>query len=200
MKGSRTVGNIVSIVNFAALLLFVGSTANADGSVEVHGITASEFSQPQTWGSAKNVVSVKHLYMSGQIDEESLKVARENGVTAVINMRGPDELKWDEEAATVAAGLDYYNVPVVPGEEGFDADAIKEVTRLVGLYKGDKVLLHCSSGNRVSGWLAIHLVDDHGMELDPAIELAKLANMTKPTTEQGVREFYGEHTDTAIKK
>jgi len=138
--------------------------------------------------------------MSGQIDEESLKVARENGVAAVINMRGPDELKWDEEAATVAAGLDYFNVPVVPDEEGFDADAIEEVTRLVGQYKGDKVLLHCSSGNRVSGWLAIHLVDDHGMQLDSAIELAKLANMTKPTTEQGVREFYGEHTDAAIKK
>ena len=159
-------------------------------------ITSADFSEPRTWGAMKNVVGVKHLYMSGQPDEAALREAREHGVAAVINLREPDELDWDEEAAVNALGIGYYNIPIVSGDSGLDAGAVAAITRLVGQYKGQKILLHCSSGNRVSAWLAVHLVQDHGMTADSAIELAKHANMTKPETETMVREFLGEHKDT----
>lgn len=159
-------------------------------------ITSADFSEPQTWGAMKNVVGVKHLYISGQPDEAALIEARENGVAAVINLRGADEIDWDEEAAVNALGIGYYNIPIVPGDTGLDAGAVAAITKLVGQYKGQKILLHCSSGNRASAWLAVHLVHDHGMPADSAIELAKHASLTKPEAETMVREFLGEPTDT----
>jgi len=157
----------------------------------VHAISSSDFSEPQVWGQLKNVVKVKHIYISGQPDEAALKEARDHGVGAVINLRGPDEIDWDEESAAGKLGLEYYNVPV-QSHEGFDARAIEQVTALVRQYGNENILLHCSSGNRVSGWLAIHMVQDHDMPVDTAIEMAKHASLTKPKVETAVREFLNQ--------
>jgi protein tyrosine phosphatase (PTP) superfamily phosphohydrolase (DUF442 family) len=178
---------IITGVVFATFGFSGSAAADAEAA-----ITAADFGEPQTWGATKNVVKVKHMYISGQPDNATLIEAREQGVAAVINVRGPKEIDWDEEAATVALGLDYYNIPIVSGDHGFDANAIDEITRLVGQYKDQKVLIHCASGNRVSGWLAVHLVRDHDMQVDPAIELAKLANLTSPAIATRVRESLDE--------
>jgi len=184
--------NLIGI--FAALLVGwttpgpVAAAGDSDSS-----ITAAAFSEPHTWGAVKNVVGLRHLYISGQPDQTALSEARDHGVVAVINVRGPDELDWDEEAAVNELGMRYYNIPIVSGDTGLNSDAVAEITRLVGQYKGEKILLHCASGNRASAWLAVHLVQDHSMPVESAIDLAKHASLTKPAVETRVHEFLAAH-------
>lgn len=139
---------------------------------------------------AKNVVRVKHLYVSSQHDADTLEIAREKGVELVINLREPTEFSWDENRAVNHAGLDYYNVPISTTGESFDHDSINQISALVTKYKDQKILLHCSSGNRASAWLAIHLAQDHNTQSDAAILLARQAGLSSPIIEARVRQFY----------
>jgi uncharacterized protein (TIGR01244 family) len=153
-----------------------------------------EICQPEIWGAAKNVVAVKHLYLSSQPDADTLEIAREKGVELVINLRDPGEFNWDEQAAAKKAALDYYNVPISPSGESFDPDAVNQITALIQQHKGQKTLLHCSSGNRASAWLAIHLANDHSMPSDTAISLAKQAGLTSPAIEARVLRYLQDTT------
>jgi len=191
-KGFSSTTGIVAALIVAGMVFAVFGFSRPAAADAEPAITPADFGEPQTWGAAKNVVSVRHMYISGQPDNATLIEAREHGVAAVINVRGPKEIDWDEQAAAVALGLDYYNIPIVTADHGFDESAIEAITRLVGQYENQKVLIHCASGNRVSGWLAVHLVRDHGMQVDPAIELAKRANLTSPAIATRVRESLGE--------
>jgi len=39
--------------------------------------------------------------------------------------------------------------------------------------------VHCASGNRVAAWWATHLVDEHDMNADASLDLARKAGLTK---------------------
>jgi protein tyrosine phosphatase (PTP) superfamily phosphohydrolase (DUF442 family) len=145
--------------------------------------------QPESWGAAKNVVRIKHLYISSQPDFETLDIARKNGVELVLNLRDPSEYIWDEKIAAQQSGLIYYNIPISASGEAFNPDAIKQISALVQQHKDQKILLHCSSGNRASAWLAIHLIKDHNMPSDRAISLAKQAGLTSPLIKSRVKQF-----------
>lgn len=148
-----------------------------------------ELCQPQVWGAAKNVVAVKHLYISSQPDAVSLDIAVEKGVETVINLRNPEEFSWDEKKAVHQAGLNYYNIPLSSSDESFDPVAINQISALIQAHHDQKILVHCSSGNRASAWLAIHLATDHNIPSDSAIRLAKHAGMTSPIIEARVARY-----------
>ena len=148
-----------------------------------------EVCQPEAWGAAQSVVKIKHLYISSQPDLETFDVARKKGVKLVINLRDPKEFNWDEQKAAKQTGLDYYNIPISASGESFDSEAINQISALVQKHKNQKILLHCSSGNRASAWLAIHLIKDHDMPSDSAIELAKKVGLTSPAIESRVKQF-----------
>ena len=160
-----------------------------DGGDRGHDFAASE---PMTWGAADNVVQVGPLYVSRQPDVATLEAARDAGVTTVINLRGPDEMDWDEAAAVRALGLQYYNVPITGGGPSFDAAAIDEIGKAVAARRGGKVLMHCRSGNRAAAWLAVHLANDHDLPVDEAISIARDAGLTYEPLESRVRSYVGE--------
>jgi protein tyrosine phosphatase (PTP) superfamily phosphohydrolase (DUF442 family) len=173
-------------------------TTNAVNPHVTDSITtnAQEFDvcQPEAWGAAKNVVGVKHLYISSQPDAETFAIARKRGVSRVINLRDPAESEWDEENTAEQAGLGYYNVPIAGKGQSFNADAINQISALVKQHKDEKILLHCSSGNRASAWLAIHLVKDHEFSTDNAISLAKQTGLTSPVIEVRVNQYLQEQS------
>jgi uncharacterized protein (TIGR01244 family) len=152
-----------------------------------------EVCEPEVWGAAKNVVGLKHVYISSQPDEETFEIAREKGVALVINLRDPEESEWDEENAAEQAELGYYNVPISGQSQSFDPEAIKQISALVQQHKDQKILLHCSSGNRASAWLAIHLAQEHDIDTDKAISLAKQTGLTSPAIEARVKHYLQEH-------
>jgi len=167
------------------------SAAQGDATTvqKTASISAADFSEPRVWAAAKNVVAVKHLYLSDQPDQATLDTAVENGVGVVINLRGPDELDWDEDNAVTKLGMTYYSVPIARHASSFDADTLAQISALVGKHRDTKILVYCASGNRVSGWFAVHLARDHGMSLEESIDLSKNVGLTKGSMKSRVRKF-----------
>jgi protein tyrosine phosphatase (PTP) superfamily phosphohydrolase (DUF442 family) len=163
---------------------------------QAHNDVPSISDQPcekQVWGAANNVVNFKHLYISEQPDAATFDTARDNKVSVVINLRSPSEFDWDEALAAKNAGLTYYNVSISGTGDSFDPLAIEKISKLVEQHKDDKILLHCSSGNRAGAWLAIHMVEDHHTDIETAITLAKKTGITKPKIEARVRQYLIEY-------
>ena len=166
------------------------SFLTACAHTEEHGITAADVSVAQTWGQAENVTKLKHLYFSDQPDTVALDMAKENGVVAVINLRGPKEMTWDEQAAAEELGLKYYNIPLMTASPSFDPDVIAQIEAAVAAQGNKPVLLHCSSSNRVGAWLAIHLAAKHQMDKEHALAVGRKAGMTKQALEERVKLYW----------
>lgn len=149
--------------------------------------------KPQVWGGARNVVRFGQLFLSEQPDAATFDLAREKGISMVINLRAPAEFDWDEQNAAKDAGLNYYNIPLIGEEHSFDPQVINQLSAVVKQHGNDPILVHCSSGNRASAWLAIYLVNEHNIDLEKAIALAKKTGLTKPAIEAKIRRYLTEH-------
>ena len=132
------------------------------------------------WGAAQHVMASGQFYISDQPDAATFDVARNAGVVAVVNLRGPKEIDWDEAGAVTAAGLDYHNVPFVANKDGIQADSVQNIRQVVQDLGGGKILLHCASGNRAAAWWAVYLVEDLGMDKGVAVRAADKAGLTSP--------------------
>ncbi len=179
---------------FYAAALFVAMLQPALGHEAVRKappVSDADISEPVAWGGASNVVNVKHLYISEQPDAATFAEAVEHDVRVVIDLREPGESDWDEAGAAKEAGITYYNVPIAGSGDSFDPEAMQKISSLAKQHADHGILLHCSSGNRASAWFAIHLVDDHDMEVESAIGLARKTGLNKAPVEARVREYLG---------
>jgi len=180
---------VKTIISFLQAILFV-SVLTACVHTEEQHITANDVSVLQTWGQAKKVSKLKHLYFSDQPDAIALKQAKENGVVAVINLRGPKEIDWDEQAVTEGLGMKYYNIPLITTSASFDPKVIAQIEAAVAAQGHQPVLLHCSSSNRAGAWLAIHLVDKHQMDKEQALTIARRAGISKQALEDRIKLYW----------
>lgn len=174
-----------------SLIIAVAAAACASHAIKPADITAHE-----NWPGTKNVREYHGIFFSGQPDAEGLKAFKDAGVTTVINLRPEDEIKelnFDEAAEASKLGLEYHAYPW-PKKEALQAEAVQSIERVaVEKHKaGEKVLLHCSSGNRAAGWFAVHLRKGHGMSIEDAFGTAKAAGLSRESTQQQVREYLGE--------
>ncbi|MBL4893848.1 MAG: hypothetical protein JKY59_03105 [Emcibacter sp.] len=138
-------------------------------------------------GNMSGVISLHgSIYMAGQPDPATLATLKDSGFEVVINIRHEDEVKFDEKS--LVTGLSYYNIPLLKDGKIQDA-AVVDIHTALSENKGKKILLHCSSGNRVAGWLGAHLGRDRGYTTDKAVALAKQAGMTKAGMEKILRNY-----------
>jgi len=128
------------------------------------------------------------VYFGGQPDQAAIKTLKGKGFEVVINIRGRDEVPFDEKKLVEDNGLAYYNLPLLPDGEIMDT-AVTESFNAIKNNEGKKILLHCTSGNRVAGWFGAHLVRDMGYDKEAAITLARQAGMTKSGMETILREY-----------
>ncbi len=150
-------------------------------------ITPDDVEGPMTWGAATRVTRLHHLYFADQPDAAGFEAAKAAGVVAVIDLRAPGERDWDERAVVEGLGLAYENVPVTG--DAFDPEAFARIEALVAERHPDKILVHCSTSNRVGGWLATHLVTQHGLAVDDAIAVGRRAGITNDVIEQRARDY-----------
>jgi protein tyrosine phosphatase (PTP) superfamily phosphohydrolase (DUF442 family) len=169
-------------INIAALTILLTGCAS-------HAVTPGDTTGPETWGASDNVTHIENLYFSGQVDIESLQMARMQGVTTIINSRYPSEMDWDEKSAAENLGLEYISIPISKTSDTFDPQTIARIDTMVGERKGQKILMHCSSGNRVAAWYAIHLVDKQNMKDDEAIDVARRNGLTREGMESRVHNY-----------
>ncbi len=121
------------------------------------------------------------LYTAGQPASDDWPAIAQGGVGTVINLRTPGEMKdRDERAEVEAAGMRYVALPIA-GHEGVTGDNAKALADLIDAAHGS-VLVHCASGNRAGGLLALALAAQ-GMPAAAALETGRAAGMTSTETQ-----------------
>ena len=122
-----------------------------------------------------------NIYFSGQPSASDFDSLAKQGFKTVINLRNPSEHDEDAEKRQLnELSINYYNLAFSGSDELNDA-FITSVSQLVKKHRNEgKVLIHCSSGNRVGIWLAGHFHKDHGLSQQESLEQAKKLGLTKP--------------------
>jgi len=154
-------------------------------------ISADEVEGPIAWGAAQKVTHLRHLWFADQPDAAGFEAARKAGVRVVVNLRPPSEMDWDEKAEVEKLGMSYYNVPVAGPR--FEKSAFERIEQLVDQHEEQQILIHCSSSNRVGGWLATHLVREHGMSIEDALVVGRRAGITKEDVAERARAYLREN-------
>lgn len=126
------------------------------------------------------------LYTAGQPAADDWSAIAARGVRTVIDLRAPGELAGRDEPAEVrSAGMRYIAIPVA-GASGID-DANAQALRVALDAAAGPVLVHCASGNRAGGLLALMQARSGAMTTEQALEFGRSAGMT--STEARVREL-----------
>lgn len=119
------------------------------------------------------VTSDGHL-LGGQPDSETLEDIAKSGIQQVINVRGENELDWDEESKVCQNGMSYVSLPVL-GVNDLSPDLIE---RFRTALQTGPALIHCGSGNRVGAIFAMIAFRD-GASIEDAIEIGERHGLTK---------------------
>jgi uncharacterized protein (TIGR01244 family) len=116
-----------------------------------------------------------------------------DGVKAVLNLRQPSEHRADEERAAVeAAGLKYFNIPVVFSNP-VDAQ-VDEFLKLTDDPANRPLFIHCTAAVRVGAFWAIRRALRDGMSVDAALEEGKKVGLVNaPHLEEFVRRYVETH-------
>ena len=137
-----------------------------------------------------------NIYFSAQPDKASLKQLKDKGFRTVINLRGKEEGAYkesDERKKIKSEGLNYYNIPF-DMKKKLTREYVKSVTKKVVKHRSEgKVLVHCSSGNRVGVWLGAHFKDDHKLSDEESVDLAKELGLNNPKAISKLRSYLQEN-------
>ncbi|MBS0215972.1 MAG: protein tyrosine phosphatase family protein [Proteobacteria bacterium] len=137
------------------------------------------------------------LYTAGQPSGSDWSTISARGVRTVINLRPAEEMAGRDEAAEVAAaGMRYVTIPVA-NAEAITPEAARQLEGVLREAQGP-VLLHCASGNRAGGLLAVTAAQQEGMPADQAVQLGRRAGMK--STETRVRHVLGLPADPSAKE
>jgi protein tyrosine phosphatase (PTP) superfamily phosphohydrolase (DUF442 family) len=111
------------------------------------------------------------IVTGGQPSAAHLAAFHASGGRVVLDLRDPMEPRPLEEAVAVTSlGMEYVNVPIGPHSlTDATLDRVREVLREAG---EGLVLVHCASGNRVGAAMLPHLMLDHGLEQEDALDQA----------------------------
>jgi len=177
------------LLSFSIIIFMALPTRAQDGTKE-HII---DLKKEPAIGNMASVISLHgSIYMTGQPDEITLNSLKDLGFDVVLNIRATDEITFDERALVERHGLAYYNVPLLKDGHIQDA-AVSKIHNVIKGNKGKKILFHCSSGNRVAGWLGAHLARNMGYTAEAAISYSKQAGMTKAGMEKILRDYISSH-------
>lgn len=137
------------------------------------------------------------LFVAGQPTEKALRELRAKGVTTVVNLRMPEEMKridFDEAALTKELGIRYVHIPMNgsadhpygPGQLDAFAAALESAD--------GKVLLHCTVAWRASHLWAAYLIRERNVPAATALSHANQINLMgiwRDLDQQPVEGFLG---------
>jgi uncharacterized protein (TIGR01244 family) len=121
------------------------------------------------------------VFIGGQPTEKALREMKAQGVTVVVNLRTPEEMKnavrFDEPALIQQLGMRYVYIPMRGNEEfPYSPAAVARFADAVGLANG-KVLLHCTVAWRASHLWAAYLIQERGVPVETALANARAINL-----------------------
>lgn len=113
-----------------------------------------------------------NLITAGQPDKADLQALMAAGVKTILDLRAQSEWRWmDEPDQARAQGFTYYNVPV--GPTPLNDDLMNQILAVLRKHKGEPMLFHCKSANRVGGAILPFLMLDERMEEEDAVAAAQ---------------------------
>jgi uncharacterized protein (TIGR01244 family) len=121
------------------------------------------------------------MFIGGQPTERALREMKAQGVTTVVNLRTPEEMKsavkFDEEALVRQLGMRYVYIPMRGNEEFPYAPADLDKFAAAVRATDGKVLLHCTIAWRASHLWAAYLISERGIAVDEALANARAINL-----------------------
>lgn len=130
-------------------------------------------------GIANVCEPVPHVVTGGQPTLAHLEALKSAGGGVVLDIRDPMESRpLDEPAAVAKLGMEYVNVPISPGTTS--DEKMERILTVLRKNRDRTVFFHCGSGNRVGGPMIAHLMLDHGMPEEEAVETAMRIGLRSP--------------------
>jgi protein tyrosine phosphatase (PTP) superfamily phosphohydrolase (DUF442 family) len=145
--------------------------------------------QTATLGDAPNVHRYTNFTMAGQPSAADFEIARDNGTLTVVDLRLSNEDRGFDEAELVSGlGMTYHNIGF-KSRESLSDEVFDNVRKVLREAAGSKVLIHCSTANRVGTvWLVYRVLDD-GLAYDEAAEEARTIGMRTPDFAERAQEY-----------
>jgi uncharacterized protein (TIGR01244 family) len=120
------------------------------------------------------------LFIGGQPTEKALRDLKAKGVTTVINLRMPEEMKqigFDEAALVKELGMNYVHIPMRGSAENpYGPKQLDQFAAAIAAADG-KVLLHCTVAWRASHLWAAYLIRDRGVPVATALAQTRSINL-----------------------
>ena len=122
---------------------------------------------------------VDNLLTAGQPSAADFAALAAAGLKHVINLRPTTEdAGFDEAALAAQLGLGYVVVSVAgPGD--LNLARVRELDAALTATRGEPVLVHCASSNRVGALLALRAGWLHKQSTETALELGRACGLTK---------------------
>ena len=168
----------------AATLVLASSTAQAQHLAKDGPITnlpAPVVLDTTGMFQAKFVRMGDDIFIGGQPTEKALRDLKAQGVTVVVNLRTPQEMKtavkFDEPALIQQLGMRYVYIPMRgTAEFPYSPEAVAKLAEAVRSANG-KVLLHCTIAWRASHLWAAYLIKERGVPVETALANARAINL-----------------------
>ncbi|ATC85561.1 MULTISPECIES: fused DSP-PTPase phosphatase/NAD kinase-like protein [Pseudoalteromonas] len=129
-----------------------------------------------------------HVYSGAQPNAEQIKLLSQAGVKHVINLRAFSEQTWDEGELVRSLGMNYHTLPIA-GAKDVTVENALNLTNLLNEFKGESILVHCASSNRVGALIAIS-AHEQGLDVEAALDKGKRWGMK--SLEPVVREVIND--------
>lgn len=134
------------------------------------------------------------LFIGGQPTEQALRDLKAKGVTTVINLRMPEEMKqvgFDESALVKELGMRYVHIPMRGSAENpYGPKQLDEFAAAIAAADG-KVLLHCTVAWRASHIWAAYLIRDRKVPVSTALAQTRSINLRDEAPFGGVQPIEG---------
>ncbi len=121
------------------------------------------------------------LFIAGQPTERGLRELSAQGVTTVVNLRTPEEMRtrvpFDEAALVKGLGMRYVHLPMRGTAEYPYAPAALEAFATALSEANGKVLLHCTIAWRASHLWAAYLIQYRHLPVETALRQARMINL-----------------------
>ncbi|WP_299769851.1 sulfur transferase domain-containing protein [uncultured Pseudoteredinibacter sp.] len=173
-KGLR----IVALAVLASFMVACGSVEQQQSNVKSNALLEAVQSS-----EVEGFAQLGPIYAGGLPSLEELNSFADKGVKTVIDFRRPQEGLEQEQAELAKLGVNYVNIPL--GRELAPAEAQEKFAQAFAAAKGEKVLLHCRSGNRVGMVWSLYQINQ-GVDVELAIEQGRAMGM-KSGFEKAVR-------------
>jgi len=124
-----------------------------------------------------------NFFVGGQPSLEELRWLREQGVTAIVNLRTEREMAeyarhaYDERAAARRLGFTYTLLPV-DGIEGFTPENLQAFIRLID--PETKTFIQCKTAVRATEFLVAYLIRTGRYPVEDALEIGQRMRLLVP--------------------